>query len=118
MRPQSSDSHTLSPPSKTDVHTERPSLHPSAREEDNAVLTLQPCLHLSTKQKQKHLDGPNNVSSLGSQHPHTPRAKAQFSSPTGVQQPWVTTRLKDGNGFSPNMCCRYTPLEMVSAAPA
>lgn len=95
---------------KTDVHNDRPFLHLSGREEeDNTVLPL-PCLHLSTQPKQKYLDRPNNVSFSGSQHPHPPRAMAQFSSPTGVQQPWVITKLKDGNGFYPNMCCCYTSL--------
>lgn len=96
---------------KTDVRTDRPSLHPSAKEED-AVLTLPPCLHLSKKPKQKYQDRPNNVSSLGSQHPHPPRAKAQFSSPTGVQQRWVTTRLRMGMAspqtcVGDGICCSY-----------
>lgn len=101
---------------KTDVRTDSLSLHPSAREEDT-LLPLPPCLHLRTVPKQKHSDRPNNVSSLGPQHPHPPGAKAQFSSPTDVQQLWVTTRLKDGMGSYPNMCCCYTPLKMVSATP-
>lgn len=78
---------------KTDVHTDMPSLHPSAGEEDSLLPPPPPCLHLNMEPKQKHPDRPNNVSS--------PRAhntlillgaKAHFSSPTVTQQPWVTTR--------------------------
>lgn len=60
-------SHTLSSPLsafhslKTDVHADRPFIHQQDEEED-AVLPLPPCLHLSTQPKQKHLDKPNNVS--------------------------------------------------------
>lgn len=72
---------------KTDVHTDRLSRHPSVRKDTLLPHTSLPASQYKTKTKTPRR--PNNVSYLGSQHPHSTNAKAQLSSPTDVQQPWV-----------------------------
>lgn len=62
--------------------------HPSVRKDTLLPHTSLPASQYKTKTKTPRR--PNNVSYLGSQHPHSTNAKAQFSSPTDVQQPWVT----------------------------
>lgn len=68
------------------ILTSHPFIHHSEKKNKEKRKKLyfiyQPCLHLNTPTKQKHLSRSNNVSSQGWERPHPPSAKAQFCSST------------------------------------